>query len=209
MAMAGFGAYHGLNPGMGWLFAVALGLQRKNERAIWFAMGPIALGHASSILLVAGAVLALGALVPMSTLELIAAVLLLAFGAWKLRNYYRHPRWVGMNVNGRDLVWWSFLMATAHGAGLMVAPVLIAARGPAVPGHLVAESTDTLLLGVAIHTAAMLVVMGLIAWIVYRKVGLAVLRRGWVNFDLIWACALLVVGLLALGHGVWGMQMGA
>ena len=158
---------------------------------------------------VAGAVLALGALVPMSTLELIAAVLLLAFGAWKLRNYYRHPRWVGMNVNGRDLVWWSFLMATAHGAGLMVAPVLIAARGPAVQGHLVRESTDTLLLGVAIHTVAMLAVMALIAWVVYRKVGLAVLRSGWVNFDLIWACALLLVGLLALGHGVWGMQMSA
>src|SRR5690242_9704482 len=117
LALAGFGAFHGLNPAMGWLFALALGLQQRSERAIWVSLAPIALGHAMSLVLVAGAVLALGALVPMRALEIGAAIVLLGFGVYKLRTYYRHPRWVGMRVGMRDLFVWSFLMAAAHGAG--------------------------------------------------------------------------------------------
>lgn len=196
LAIAGFGAYHGLNPGMGWLFALAIGLQRKNERAIWLSLVPIALGHMASLLIVAGAILALGTVVRPLALELVAALVLLAFGVYKLRTYYRHPRWVGMQVSGPELVWWSFLMATAHGAGLMIAPPLILiASGGGAP--------RALALGIGVHTAAMLAVMAAVAWIVYRKLGLAVLRRSWVNFDLIWAVALLVVGVLALAHAGW------
>jgi hypothetical protein len=190
--VAAFGAFHGLNPGMGWLFALALGLQRRSERAIALALIPIAAGHAVSVAAVAGAVLALGTWVSPRGLELASGCVLLAFGAYKLRAYYRHPRWVGMQVNVVDLVWWSFLMATAHGAGLMIAPMLItlsdAPHATALP----------LTLAVAIHTATMLIVMALVAWIVYKKVGLAVLRTSWVNFDLIWAVALLIVGVVAL-----------
>ncbi|HEY7878257.1 MAG TPA: hypothetical protein VIC55_08520 [Gemmatimonadaceae bacterium] len=182
---------------MGWLFALAIGLQRQSERAIWLALVPIAIGHAVSLVLVAGALLALGTFVTPIVLELTAAAVLLAFGAYKLRTYYRHPRWVGMQVNARDLVWWSFLMATAHGAGLMIAPPLVLIAS--APG----SSARALALGVALHTATMLVVMALVARIVYRKLGLAVLRRSWVNFDLIWAVALLVVGVLALTHAMW------
>lgn len=186
---------------MGWLFALALGLQRRSERAIWIALGPIALGHATSLALVAGAVLLLGALVSTAALEIVAAVPLVVFGGWKLRNYYRHPRWVGMHVSLGDLAVWSFLMATGHGAGLMVAPVLVeAAADPS--GHGAGTVARTLGLGVLVHTAAMLLVMALVAWVVYRKLGLAVLRRSWVNFDLIWAVALLVVGVIALAHGI-------
>ena len=202
--MAGFGAYHGLNPGMGWLFALALGLQQQRARAIWVALGPIAVGHAASLALVAGAVLALGTLVRPHTLELLAAVLLVAFGAYKLRNYYRHPRWVGMRVTLRDLAAWSFLMATAHGAGLMIAPTLVAVAHPGGAEEPTASLARTLALAVALHTVVMLAVMAIVAWIVYRKVGLAVLRRGWVNFDLIWALALFVVGAVALARGVVG-----
>jgi hypothetical protein len=190
--VAAFGAYHGLNPGMGWLFALSLGLQRRSERAIALALIPIAAGHAASVAIVAGAVLALGALVSPRDLEIASACVLLAFGAYKLRTYYRHPRWVGMQVSMLDLVWWSFLMATAHGAGLMIAPTLITLSDTPHP------DSAPLALAVAIHTAAMLAVMALVSWIVYKKVGLAVLRTSWVNFDLIWAVALLIVGSVAL-----------
>ncbi|HEY7896242.1 MAG TPA: hypothetical protein VIC24_15170 [Gemmatimonadaceae bacterium] len=190
--MAAFGAYHGLNPGMGWLFALSLGLQRRSERAIALALIPIAAGHAASVAIAAGAVLALGALVSPRDLEIASACVLLAFGAYKLRTYYRHPRWVGMQVSMLDLVWWSFLMATAHGAGLMIAPTLITLSDTPHP------DSAPLALAVAIHTAAMLAVMALVSWIVYKKVGLAVLRTSWVNFDLIWAVALLIVGSVAL-----------
>lgn len=212
LTVAAFGAYHGLNPGMGWLFALALGLQQQSERAIWLAMVPIAIGHATSVALVAGAVLALGTVVRPGILELIAAAVLLGFGLYKLRTYYRHPRWVGMKVRAHDLVAWSFLMATAHGAGLMIAPalVVVAAAPAAMPGmpgmH---EAPGTLAVAVGLHTAAMLLVMGTVAWIVYRKVGLAVLRRSWVNFDLIWAIALLAVGALATLFALWNLHGGA
>ncbi len=123
--MIGFGAYHGLNPGMGWLFALALGLQQKSERAIWQSLLPISIGHAVSIILVAAVVLAAGHLISTGTLRFVTAAVLLAFGVIKLFTYYRHPRWVGMRVGMRDLFFWSFLMAAAHGAGLMVAPTLL------------------------------------------------------------------------------------
>jgi hypothetical protein len=189
--VAAFGAYHGLNPGMGWLFALSLGLQRRSERAIALALIPIAAGHAASVAIAAGAVLALGALVSPRDLEIASACVLLAFGAYKLRTYYRHPRWVGMQVSRLDLVWWSFLMATAHGSGLMIAPTLITLSDTPHP------DSAPLALAVAIHTAAMLAVMALVSWIIYKKVGLAVLRTSWVNFDLIWAVALLIVGSVA------------
>jgi hypothetical protein len=196
--MIGFGAYHGLNPGMGWLFALALGLQQKNERAIWQSLLPISIGHAASIILVAALILAAGHLISTAALRFITAAVLLGFGVTKLFTYYRHPRWVGMRVSMRDLFFWSFLMAAAHGAGLMVAPTLLeisAAGGQQGAGL---TSSIGMLLAVGLHTVSMLVVMAIIAWIVYRKLGLKILRKSWINFDLIWAVALLVVGATAL-----------
>jgi hypothetical protein len=196
--MLGFGAYHGLNPGMGWLFALSLGLQRRSARAIWVALAPIAAGHAAALAAVAVLVLAGIQFLSMDLLQALTAALLLGFGAYKVFNYYRHPRWVGMKVNLRDLTWWSFLMATAHGAGLMIAPVLVGmAQSDHAQGLHSAHSGD-MALAVAVHTLAMLMVMALVAWVVYRYVGLAVLRQRWVNFDLLWAIALLVVGGVAL-----------
>jgi len=196
LAVAGLGAYHGLNPGMGWLFAVALGLQRGRGWAVWGAMGPIALGHALSIALVAGAVGALGAYLPPRPLQALTAGLLLAFGLLRLARP-RHPRWVGMRVGWRGLALWSFLTATAHGAGLMLAPVLVGLAS--LCGRLGPAGTGTgLAVAVALHTLAMLGTMALLAWLAYAVVGLAFLRRGWLNLDLFWGLALVAVGALGL-----------
>lgn len=222
LIMVAFGAYHGLNPGMGWLFALSLGLQRQSARAIWTALLPIAAGHAASLIVVALLVVAGARFISITTLEIATALLLIGFGLYKVFNYYRHPRWVGMQVGLRDLTWWSFLMATAHGAGLMIAPVVLTMTAPAMStptaaeaamvhtplpdahaGHMATMGAAGLDvgLGVLLHTLSMLVVMAFIAWIVYKKFGLAILRRHWVNFDLIWAAALFFVGAIALMGG--------
>lgn len=210
LAMIGFGAYHGLNPGMGWLFALSLGLQQRSERAIWVSLFPIAAGHAASVAAVAGIVLAGMRFVSSTTLQWLTAVILSVFGVYKLFNYYRHPRWVGMKVGVRDLFVWSFLMATAHGAGLMVVPALLGVATIHGSHHgspdLQMPPGAGMFLAVGAHTIAMLVVMGAIAWIVYKKLGLAVLRQKWINFDLIWAVALLLVGGIALLMAIWGMK---
>lgn len=198
LALIAFGAYHGLNPGMGWLFALSLGLQQKSERALWLALLPIAAGHATSVGIVALLVYAGAHFIPLQPLQIFTAVLLLAFAIFKLFNYYRHPRWVGMKVGLGDLFGWSFLMATAHGAGLMVAPALLGVTHLHTGHAMYLPPGAGLFFAVALHTSVMLTVMGLIAWIFYRKVSLAVLRSNWINFDLIWAVALLVVGGVAL-----------
>ena len=203
LIMVLFGAYHGLNPGMGWLFALSVGLQQGNGRAIWKSLLPIAAGHAASVTVVALLLLAGARIFSLERLQVGTAVVLLAFGVYKIFRYYRHPRWVGMKVGSRDLFAWSFLMATAHGAGLMVAPALVGvAAGHHAHGHAIQETLwpagGGVFLAVGLHTVAMLTVMGAIAWVVYRKWGVAFLRRKWINFDLIWAVALLVAGAVAL-----------
>lgn len=196
--LLGLGAFHGLNPGMGWLFAVSLGLQERRERALWAALPPIALGHLLALAAVALPLLLLRILLPLRVVALVAAATLLVFGLWKLARWYRHPRWVGMKVTARDLVLWSFLMATGHGAGLMVAPALVALAG----GNERAGGAGAALGGIAAHTAALLLMMAAVAWVVYRRVGLAILRTHWINFDLVWAVALLLTGGIALSVGI-------
>jgi hypothetical protein len=217
------GGFHGLNPGMGWLFAVALGFQERRLGAVVAALGPIALGHALSIGLVALPVGLLGLVIPRDPLLVLTGLALLAFAGRKVATRFRHPRWVGMRVRPRELVVWSFLMATAHGAGLMLAPVLVRMRAEAVPsalagsenpehaghaGHALPAGGDALgpaVAGVALHSAAMLAVAALIAVVVYRKVGVEVLRRAWINLDLVWFGAFLIVGSITLGLGLWGL----
>ena len=190
---AALGAFHGLNPAMGWLFAVALGLQEHRRTAVLAALVPIAAGHAASVAVVGLALAAAGLAVPLRDLRLAAAVVLIAFGLFRLLRPYAHPRWVGMRVGFRDLVLWSFVMASAHGAGLMLAPVFLGLPGPA--GHVHAGGGLVIL---AVHTAAMLLVMGAVALAIYETVGLALLRRAWVNLDLVWGAALLAAGAAML-----------
>ncbi len=119
------GAWHGLNPGMGWLFAAALGMQEGRGSAAWRALPPLALGHALSVGAALAVVLGLGIAVPPAVLKYGIAGLLAGYGGLRLVRA-RHPRWSGMRVGARDLTLWSFLMATAHGAGLMVLPFFMA-----------------------------------------------------------------------------------
>ena len=124
LVLAGLGAFHGINPGMGWLFAVALGLQEKSQRAVRRALLPIALGHAASIGVVVLVVGLLQAVLPEYAVRYLCAAVLGVFGLLRLLRA-RHPRWVGMRVGFGDLTLWSFLMASAHGAGLMLVPMLL------------------------------------------------------------------------------------
>jgi hypothetical protein len=204
LALAGLGLFHGINPAMGWLFAVALGLQRGRGGAVLQALPPIALGHAASIALVAAVLSLARAAVDATLLRLAAALALVAFGGWRLARGYRHDFRVGMQVGFRDLALWSFLMATAHGAGLMVMPVLLELPAGGEGSHgshdavlaAFAGSLWTGLLAVAVHTFAMLIAAGLIAWVIFAWVGLAVLRRAWINLDLVWSAVLIATGAL-------------
>lgn len=186
---------------MGWLFAVSLALQAQRERALWKALPPIAFGHLLALVAVALPLFLLGSVLPLRPVAIVAAAALLAFGAWKLARWYRHPRWVGMRVGSRDLVLWSFLMATGHGAGLMVAPALLALMGGGSEGNTGPRAGEALT-GIGAHTAALLVVMAAAAWVVYRWAGLAILRTHWINFDLVWAVALLLTGGIALARAL-------
>lgn len=208
LSLLALGAYHGLNPGMGWLFAVALGLQERRRQAVLRAFAPIALGHALSIGVVVLLFGLIQAFLPDRALNWGCAILLIGFGTYKLVRH-RHPRWVGMQVNFTDLTLWSFLMATAHGAGLMILPVLLnwsgnpdAANAADHAEHIhavdQAASAEIIAASVALHTAALFFVMAGVALIVYEKVGLNILRTAWFNVDLIWAVALIVAGVVAL-----------
>jgi hypothetical protein len=193
LAIAGLGMFHGLNPAMGWLFAVALGLHRHGRRAVLLALLPIAAGHALSILLTVAAVVALGTLVDAGTVRLIGGGILVLWAGYHGFYGHRHRVRVGMTAGAAGLMLWSFLMATAHGAGLMLVPALLplCAGMPALgSGSLLVALAAT-----AVHTLAMLAVTGLIALVVYEWLGLAVLRRGWINFDLLWTAALGTTGL--------------
>jgi hypothetical protein len=192
------GAYHGINPGMGWLFAVALGMQERRRAAVAWSLVPITLGHALAI---AGAVAVagvLGTVLSPGHVKLIVASVLFAFGGYRLMRH-RHPKGGGMRVGFRDLTLWSFLMASAHGAGLMVLPVLFGLSTGEHGGHAArTQSLSVASLAVGIHTAGYLAVTALVAAIIYERVGLAVLRKAWVNMDLIWSGALVISGLLTL-----------
>jgi hypothetical protein len=197
LALAGLGAFHGLNPGMGWLFAVALGLHRRDRRIVWLALVPIAVGHALSIAAVALLFLRAGFMVDGSSLRLGAGAVLIGWALYHWRWGHRHRVRFGMQVGLAGLAAWSFLMATAHGAGLMLWPVLMPLCLGAGAGSGGAAFT-TALAGVGLHTAAMLAVTGAIAAIVYEWLGLEVLRTAWINLDLVWTLALAAAGVLLL-----------
>jgi len=197
------GAYHGIDPGMGWLFAVALGMQEGKGRAVGRALVPIALGHALAVTLVVLAAAFLGMAIPLMVIRYCVAALLVGLGLFCLVRH-RHPRWVRMQVGFRDLTLWSFLMASAHGAGLMLVPVLLGSNTVQAADHMAghhsmaAASPAAAILATVVHTAAYLAVSGLLAWIVYRKLGLALLGKAWFNFNLVWAAALVVAGVFTV-----------
>jgi hypothetical protein len=214
LALIALGAYHGLNPAMGWLFAVALGLQEGRREAVVKAFWPIALGHAAAVTLVVTAMLGLQIVVPLNVLRYLAAGTLISFGLYKLIRR-KHPRWVGMRVGFKDLTLWSFIMAGAHGAGLMLVPVLLKLSGTMHEMeheaheahehwghgvHLFLTNPEALtdLAAVAVHTVSMFAVMAAVALVVYDRLGLKILKRTWFNVDLVWAAALVGAGVITL-----------
>jgi hypothetical protein len=208
LTLVGLGAYHGLNPAMGWLFAVSRGMQERSRRAVLRSLAPIAIGHELSIALVAALVVGLSVVADSSVLRIGAAVVLLAFGIFRFVKPRAHFRWTSMRVSDRELTLWSFLMSTAHGAGLMVAPVLIGLDGGVDGGHARAhDAADLSLLGgslgagvvgILLHVAAMFLVMGVVAVLVYDRLGLRILRTAWINTDRLWAGAFVLAAAITL-----------
>jgi uncharacterized membrane protein len=208
LTLALLGAYHGLNPAMGWLFAVALGLQEQRRGAVLQALPPIALGHAIAIMVVVFVIGVAQIVVPLDVLRYVCATALILFGLFKLARR-RHPRWVGMRVGFRDLTGWSFLMASAHGAGLMLVPILMRLastdqmHGAHAHGthHAAMAGSATVLADLAmvgLHTLAMFAVMAAVAVVVYEKLGVLILKRAWFNVDILWAGALVGAGVITL-----------
>ena len=204
------GAAHGINPGMGWLFAVALGMQRQERGAVWRALLPLAAGHLAAIAVVAVVVGVAGLAISLGWLKWIVAGLLLTLGVWKLVRT-SHPRYGGMSVGSREVAVWSFLMASAHGAGLMVVPFLMRVVRPAGvaggshAGHAAhsAELASVIppipaagLAVTLVHTAGYLLVTGVIALVVYERLGLRLLGKAWFNVDRLWAGALIATALI-------------
>ncbi len=196
LTLAGLGAFHGLNPAMGWLFAVALGLHRQSFRVVLISLLPIALGHAIAVAVVVAAVVALGIAIDQRIIRLSAGILLIAWAIYHTVYGHRHRVRIGMQTGMAGLALWSFLMATAHGAGLMLVPALISLRLAATPAREITASGSLpmSLAAIGLHTLAMLTVTGAIAVIVYKWLGLAFLRRGWINLDWLWTAALVGAG---------------
>ena len=201
LTLAGLGAFHGLNPGMGWLFAVALGMQENKRSAVWRALIPLTLGHVLAIgAAIALAIVAGTALSP-SMLRWPVALLLAGLG---VRQLYRHmhPRWAAMRVSMGGLTVWSFLMASAHGAGLMVLPVFLSMagipEGPACHARGASAQVFTGTMATLVHSFGYLAVTAIAAWLVVDRFGLRLLRKAWINLDVIWAAALIITGCLTL-----------
>jgi hypothetical protein len=191
-AFAGLGLFHGLNPAMGWLFAVALGLHRHSRRAVLLALPPLAVGHALAIGVVAAAAVALGLRIDPVAARIVAGGLLMGWAGYHWFYGHRHRVRIGMTAGAAGLAVWSFLMATAHGAGLMLLPALLPLC--AMPGF-AGEPVALSLGAVAVHTLTMLAATGVVALLVYSWFGVGFLRRGWINLDAVWTGVLAVTGL--------------
>jgi hypothetical protein len=196
------GAFHGINPGMGWLFAVALGMQERRLGAVWRALIPLTLGHALAIAAAVLVAVAAGAALPVASLRLPVAATLGALGVYRLIRH-RHFSGGGMRVGMGGLTTWSFLMATCHGAGLMVLPVFLGMTAPVHGGSchaagLVSANASAAAAATVVHGAGYLIVTAAVAWAVFTKIGVGILRRAWFNLDLIWAIALIGTGILTV-----------
>ncbi|MGL5811378.1 MAG: hypothetical protein ACRCYQ_15670 [Nocardioides sp.] len=205
VAVLGLGAFHGINPGMGWLFAVSFGLQQRSARAVLRALVPIAIGHEMSVVPMALATIGFASVVTRAVVVGVFATALIGFGCYLLLRP-RHFRWVGMKLNAWQLMWWSFLMSTATGAGLMLAPVLLrqSLGDPSSGGATATENALTravagdlwfALTAALLHATAMALTAGVIALLVYRVIGLRILRTAWINMDRVWAFAFVGAGL--------------
>jgi hypothetical protein len=207
-ALIALGAFHGLNPAMGWLFAVARGMQERSRRVLLTSLPPIAAGHLASVAIVAAVVTSTESLVAANMVGIVGGAVLVVFGLWRLLSE-RHFRWAGMRLSTPQLVSWSFLMSSAHGAGLMLLPVLTTATathhmsemsGMAADGGRAGTPGAALdgLAAAGLHTLAMFTVMAVCAVLVYEFVGVNILRKAWFNVDKLWAGVMVGAGALTI-----------
>ncbi|WP_134774301.1 hypothetical protein [Ornithinimicrobium flavum] len=196
LASVGLGLFHGVNPAMGWLFALSFGLQEKSRRAILRSLAWIVVGHEASVLPSALVITLFAGQVTRSVAMGVVSAALLAFGLVLLLRP-RHFRWVGMRLRPWQLAWWSFLMSTVTGAGLMLAPVLLhttSSHEHSVAGALSGDLTSAAVVAL-VHALGMALAAGTVALLVYQTVGVRILRTHWVNLDRVWAFAFVVAGL--------------
>jgi hypothetical protein len=198
LALAGLGLFHGLNPAMGWLFAVALGLHRGSQRIVLLSLVPITVGHAAAVAAVLVAALALGLVLDHTILLRVAALVLIGWALWHALYGHRRRVRVGMQTGLLGLVLWSFLMASAHGAGLMLIPALAPLCGSAPSATAATFGTPLALAALGVHSAVMLATIAAVSLIVYNWTGVDFLRRSWINVDLIWVAVLATCGVALL-----------
>lgn len=198
VVLLGLGAFHGINPGMGWLFAVALGMQEQRRTAVWRALLPLGVGHALAVAAAVAIAIMAGVVVSLDKLRWPVAIVLISLGVLRLIRH-RHFRWVGMRVGMGGLMLWSFLMASAHGAGLMVVPVFLTMTmaGSVPPGDMMmTPEPAAAIFATLLHAAGYLLVTAAVALLVFEKLGLGLLRKAWLNLDIVWAAALIATGVL-------------
>jgi len=199
VVLAGLGFFHGINPAMGWLFAVALGLHRRSQRIVLLSLIPIALGHALAIAVVIGLIMVVGAVIDLRVVATISGLALILWAIWHALYGHRHRVRIGMQTGLLGLGVWSFLMASAHGAGLMLIPAFLPLHSAHMHEHgMVAGSLPAAIAAVGVHTAAMLLATGTMAILVYRWLGVAILKRTWINFDILWTLMLTLAGMLLI-----------
>jgi hypothetical protein len=211
LAVVASGLYHGLNPGMGWPLAVTAGLMDKSSRALFGALWPLAAGHLLAMLVVLMPFALLAALVQWrQQIQVGASLLVIGFGVVRLFNR-RHPRALA-RIPPSQLGLWSFVVAIAHGAGLMLVPIYLGMcrvaddRGHQAAGLLINANVGMAVLVSVVHSLAMVAAGGLAAWLVYRHLGLKFVAKGWFNLDATWAVSLMLVGGLALAFSLYGQH---
>jgi hypothetical protein len=204
LAVVASGLYHGANPGMGWPLAVSAGLMERSSRALVAALWPLTIGHLLAILVVILPFSLLVAIVQwQQQIQISASILVIGFGIFRVVNR-RHPR-VLARIRPTQLAIWSFAVAIAHGAGLMLVPIYLGLcrtadlnRGHDAAGALINANLGMAILVSVVHSVAMLAIGGLLAWLVYRCLGLKFVSRSWFNLDKTWAFSLILVGALSL-----------
>jgi hypothetical protein len=204
LAVVASGLYHGVNPGMGWPLAVSAGLMERSPRALVAALWPLTLGHLLAMFVV---------MLPFSLLlvlaqwrvqtQICASLLVIAFGIYRLLNR-RHPRSL-TRIPPTQLGLWSFAVAVAHGAGLMLVPIYLGLcsaadldSGHVAAATLIKANLAMALLVAVVHSGTMIAAGGTLAWLVYRYLGLKFVSRSWFNLDAVWALSLVLVGGLSL-----------
>ena len=212
LAVVASGLYHGVNPGMGWPLAVSAGLMEKSQRALFLTLWPLSVGHLLAILVMLLPFALLLALAQWQReIQAAAALLVIGYGVFLLLRR-RHPRALA-RIPPTQLGLWSFAIAIAHGAGLMLVPIYLGLCGTPAHGHetagpLVEANLGMAMLVAVVHVVATIAAGGCLAWLVYRYLGLKFVSRSWFNLDTSWAASLVLVGAVALAFDFWNMPSG-